>query len=238
MPRADDGTPDQTQFPFMDPPPPGPRLPLTPDDAKGPLLPLRGAAQPDEIEVGPLRLRAFVRTRQALLAPIGTRTPMTAEIATHVVVGPGGLHLELAEATWRHGAWQVAVENAFESDESLRQIENRLRMPIRSLGAQRAMLYLTLAEKRRGDRPGRVHPDSLLQLRRAAGLDVLPVLRRQGDVEVGPKSAFVSADDRARNYLCASFDRRARCVPAVAFVLTHVLPLLPAPMKRAAAGGS
>lgn len=59
----------------------------------------------------------------------------------------------------------------------------------------------------------------------SGGIDVWLALSRAGAESLGPRSQLLADDSNRRNYLAVTFPSGSGLVPAVAYVLTRVIPL-------------
>jgi hypothetical protein len=187
------------------------------------MLPWTSEVPSVDVEVGTLRMeRTPARRRFEWTAVDGD--PQSAEIDVYAVLGPRGLRLELGDLRSSSDLREIRLVNAFESSQDLKDIENRLRMPVHRNPRGRHV-FLPATERRRGQRPGRAQVD-WQSLDEASRVNVRTLLRKHGAIEMGTKAAVLRTDERPRNLLCCLFRESDALLPLVAFLATRVLPLV------------
>jgi hypothetical protein len=141
------------------------------------------------------------------------------------VSGPERLRLSIADIQWRTGEREVRAEKRFASPQRFDQLVERVRLGVRQLGGE--LLCVDLMQARlKSEHHCNLFVASAEELDAGAGIDVRASLTAAGAAEVATRAELLGDDSTRRNALCVTFPEDALLVPAIAFVLTRVAPVL------------
>ena len=151
--------------------------------------------------------------------------PTTGEQTLFEVRGPAGLCIWLAYVVWRGGEREIRWTRRQSAPLLNEHLLGRPRMAIEAWGD--GFLSMDLGRAR----PAETDDDRLLatseyELDMAARTCIRCALQAAGATAMGTRQEVLGVCDDRRHLLCTTFPREARSVPAVAFALTRVAPLL------------
>jgi len=144
-------------------------------------------------------------------------------------VGPQGLefliHVVLIDEDADGEFGQVFCESRLRSPTVWDDIVRRLRVGIRRLDDGQLTMDLRVAQRVNGERAAkRMLP--LQELDTITGLDIVAVLRHQGATAVGTRADVTGDTGRTRNWPCVKFEANDLTSPAIAYVITTILPMM------------
>jgi hypothetical protein len=121
---------------------------------------------------------------------------------------------------------QVQCTNRNHSPREWDDVVNRLRIGFQSLEDGEWMMELRSAIRPGGSRATR-NVLSLAEYEKKTGIRMETILKQQGATAVGTRAEISNDQGRNRNYPAATFLPGDSLVPAAAWVLTTLVPLLP-----------
>jgi len=143
---------------------------------------------------------------------------------------PDGLEFDLQVSMIDEGtakeAGQVQCTNRNHSPREWDDVVNRLRIGFQSLEDGEWMMELRSAIRPGGSRATR-NVLSLAEYEKKTGIRMETILKQQGATAVGTRAEISNDQGRNRNYPAATFLPGDSLVPAAAWVLTTLVPLLP-----------
>jgi serine/threonine protein kinase len=180
--------------------------------------------QPPLLEIGGFSLR-FTGQRGfgSAITPSNVEAgPGT--LRTYVVSGPNGEMLEIHDYCAESGERWVGVADTFETPLPLSRLKQGLRMGMQVHGD---LLMAELRQARINDDRGwsNMFQATAEQLDAGAGVCVEDVLRDVGVVAYGRRGEVIGDAGPRRNYLCMLLEPGNEHAPAVAHLLTKILPL-------------
>jgi len=140
-----------------------------------------------------------------------------------------GWKMQLAYLTWESEEREVRAVNCDSIEHRMHDICNRVRMSVyeHAEDHDKAWIELSQARMTRGggsDRATRKRATAIQLLEGAGGIQANRELRSLG-ADFGTRGQILGDPGLRRGYLCTSFATNNSVVPAVAFVLTRVLPV-------------
>jgi len=137
--------------------------------------------------------------------------------------------MQLAYLTWESGEREVRAINCDSIEHRMHDICHRVRMSVYEHAQDHDKAWIELSQARitRGggsDRATRKQATAIQLLEGAGGIQANRELRSLG-ADFGTRGQILDDTGRRRGYLCTSFPTNNIVVPAVAFVLTRVLPV-------------
>jgi hypothetical protein len=143
---------------------------------------------------------------------------------------PDGLEFDLQVSMIDEGTakevGQVQCTNRNHSPREWDDVVNRLRIGFQSLEDGEWMMELRSAIRPGGSRATR-NVLSLAEYEKKTGIRMETILKQQGATAVGTRAEISNDQGRNRNYPAATFLPGDSLVPAAAWVLTTLVPLLP-----------
>jgi len=144
------------------------------------------------------------------------------------VTGPSELRISLMDLVWANGERDVRALAA-EGPKAIRRLDSgSLRLSVYKTPEGLGWIELSVAQIRPGaaDRRSNLRKARLDQLDLASGVDAVQTLSSAGATKIGSKEDVLGHTDKRRSYLCAVLPWDNALLPATAYVLTRVLPLL------------
>ena len=180
------------------------------------------------LEVGGFRL-CFVREERGCIGTLTDNTEVVGDRRVYLADRDDGVALEISSFTTAQRAGAVVVSDIHHSGAPFTVLENRLRMGARPMEDGSLSVQLTQGRLKVAGKPGLKDAGAFLaseeELDAGAGVDVAATLARFGATAFGPESELLPPKKRASNYLCVIFPPDAVDLPAVAHLLTRVLPI-------------
>jgi hypothetical protein len=141
------------------------------------------------------------------------------------VRGPAGLRLSLAYVAWRGGEREIRWARRHGTPLLNEHLLGRPRLAIEAWGD--GFLSMDLGHARFDvEDDDRLSAVSEFEMDMAARSCIRCALQAAGATAMGTRQVLLGVCDDRRHLLCTTFPREARRVPAVAFALTRIAPLL------------
>jgi len=144
-----------------------------------------------------------------------------------------GIKLDLGYTTWANGEKDIRTAYSVKGPVAIRRLERGLRLQISPPDNARngqVLDYVILKQARvkieTFNKWSTLCKANREELDRGSGLDSFKILESAGALYLGTKEELFGATDRNRSFLCAKFEMENKLFPAVAFVITRVLPLI------------
>ena len=180
------------------------------------------------LEIGGFRLR-FVREERGCNGTLTDNTEVVGDRRVYLADRDDGVALEISSFMTAQRAGAVVVSDIHHSGAPFTVLENRLRMGAKPMEDGSLSIQLTQGRLKVTGKPGPKDAGAFLasaeELDGGAGVDVAATLSRFGATALGPESELLPPKKRASNYLCVVFPPDAVDLPAVAHLLTRVLPI-------------
>lgn len=174
--------------------------------------------------MGGLRVEATDR-REDVVGITLAGLPTTGVQTLFQVVGPHRLHVWLASIEWCGGEREVRLLRRHSAPLVNEHLLGRPRIGIETCGDGFLSMDLELAIPPDSE-TGSLHPTSEYELDMAARTCIRCALQSAGATAMGTRQVLLGICDDRRHQLCTTFPQEARRVPAVAFVLTRLAPLV------------
>jgi serine/threonine protein kinase len=141
----------------------------------------------------------------------------------YLIHGPAGEAIEIHDNVTSDARW-VVVSDTFQTPLPLKRLGQGLRMGS-TIDGDRIMIELRQARINNDKLWSNVYKATPAELDAGAGCDVGELLYAWGGVGYGTREEVVGDDSRRRNDMCVTGSPNVEHLPAVAYLLTRVLPL-------------
>ena len=180
------------------------------------------------IEAGGFRMR-LLGEEPACARNLVDRTEAIGDLRIHLVDREDGVALEISTFLTAQRTGFVVVSDVHHSEAPFPVLENRLRIGLTPTENGQVVMQLRQGRLKvtgtPGPKDGGAFCASEAELDDGAGVDVAAMLARFGATAYGPEAELLPPKKRQSNYLCAIFPPDAVDLPAVACLLTRVLPI-------------
>lgn len=175
------------------------------------------------------RLR-FVEERRDITVAVPGDGELVGDDRVYLADREDGTALEIAVFVTAQGTGLVRVTKVLHGDSALQRLQQGLRIGIRGCDDGRLTMDLRQARFVADSKPGK-HPISQFlvtasELDMGSGMDVAETLSRFGSDAYGTRAEVFGETGKKRNEMCVAFPRRAVDLPAVAYVLTRIAPVV------------
>ena len=184
------------------------------------------------IQLAEVTLGDATRTFDDLVVLFGGEDsePVPVVVTEYPVTGPGGLRLSIHVKRSLGGRGQVTCGENHTTEPKWQRLVNRLRQSIYDVpGEEGGSFFMELEQARfqpgGNGWSGRYKP-SFADLDRGAGFSVSECLISHGADMVTTRREAYGEENRRHSWPCVCFGPDAEIVPAVAYVVTTILPLL------------
>ena len=180
--------------------------------------------------IGKLRLHGPGEEQSGTLAGFDGKE-VEATLIPWDVYGDGGLHFSIQVAMIDEGTanevGQVVCTSRNQSSQTWDDIVERLRIGIRDAGEGQWIMDLRSVERARGGRAGR-KVWSLAEYQSKTGINLQQTLKQWGAIAVDTREALIDDKGKNRKFPAVLFQAGDSQIPAAAWVLATLAPLVPA----------
>lgn len=180
------------------------------------------------LEAGGFRMRLLAEEK-ARTRPLTDGTEALGDLRIHLVDRDDGVALEITTFLTAQRQGVVVVSDVHHSGAPYHVLENRLRMGLLPTDDGQIRIQLSQGRMKVLGVPGPKDANAFLaseqELDEGSGVDVRATLERFGATAYGSEAQLLPPKKRQSNYLCAIFPPDALDLPAVALLLTRILPV-------------
>jgi superfamily I DNA/RNA helicase len=221
------------EAPTHRPPPPVPPAPPAVPAVPAPVPP-QGGGEAGAIQLGEVTLGTETGKFDDIVSLFGgedeeSSEPVAVKVTKYPLTGPAGLSLTIHVKRAADGRGQVTCGENHTTDPTWQRLVNRLRQSIYRVPGEKDSYFLDLQQARfkpdGGGWSGRYKP-TFGSLDEGAKFSVRDCLIGHGADVVATREDAFGEDNQRRTYPCVCFGSESEIVPAVAYVVTTVLPLL------------